>query len=387
MEELAMASIDSYTTKAGKKLWRFQVWTPADPHTGKKSHVMRQGFPTKSEAKLQAVRFEAAMDRHGFREASQLKFREVYESWFQGYQNTVKESTWAKTADNVRLHVLPFFGDKLLAKITPVDCQEAVNQWYKKGYTKYQTFLNLVSRVFQYAVRMDLVMNDPTKKVIVPRDRNKPTTTMENNYYDLDELKKFFTVLADHGDQQEFTFFRVLAFTGMRKGEALALLWSDVSFSGGTISITKTQTRGATGIMVNSPKTYNSIRVINVDKKTLAIMKKWQWQQRQNFMAYGTPSDPEHQLVFSTRYNGMIGPAQPVNWLDKLVETYDLKKITPHGFRHTYATLAFESGLTIKEVQKQLGHRSFQTTMDIYTAVTKKQQEQTAATFAKYVDM
>lgn len=62
-----------------------------------------------------------------------------------------------------------------------------------------------------------------------------------------------------------------------------------------------------------------------------------------------------------------------------------LKRITVHGLRHTYATLAFEAGASIKEVQEQLGHLNFKTTMDIYTAVTQKQKIETSTKFAEYL--
>lgn len=380
-----MASYKTYELKDGSKRWRCYFYAGKNVD-GSPRLVGKAGFHSKSQARLYAVRKEAEALRHGFSEPNMLTFQDVYEEWFKSYRNQVKESTWAKTQDNYRLHVLPVFGAMKLTKITPMQCQNAVNDWFKAGFSKYQTFLNLVSRVFQYAIRMNLTNDDPTKKVIIPRDRNKPITTMADNYYTRDELKQFFRALEDRDDQQQFTFFRLLAYTGMRKGEALALQWSDIDFVHGTISIARTQTRGAKGIIVNSPKTFNSIRTINVDRDTLNILKKWQWQQRQDFMQFGVEYGGADQIVFSTRYNTMIGPAQPVNWLDTLQSTYNLKHVTPHGFRHTYATLAFAAGLTIKEVQKQLGHRSFMTTMDVYTSVTKSQDSEMAATYAKYLN-
>lgn len=63
-----------------------------------------------------------------------------------------------------------------------------------------------------------------------------------------------------------------------------------------------------------------------------------------------------------------------------------MKRISTHGFRHTHASLLFESGATLKDVQYRLGHSDIQTTMDIYTHVTKQAKEQLAERFNEYID-
>lgn len=63
------------------------------------------------------------------------------------------------------------------------------------------------------------------------------------------------------------------------------------------------------------------------------------------------------------------------------------KKITLHGFRHTHASLLFEAGATIKEVQTRLGHSSSKTTLDIYTHVTQSKKQEVAQKFANYIDL
>lgn len=382
-----MASITQYKTKDGSKLWKLQVFAGRSSKTQKQKIITRQGFRTKKEATIAARELELKIASPNYVQPTRLTFQQVYDSWFEQYQNTVKESTWVKTQDIFRLHILPVFGDKQLAKITPVDCQNAINNWFKKGLTKYKVFFNNVARVYQYAIRMDLVETDPTKKVIKPQNKNRPVTNMAENYYDLDELKKLFSCLYDEDNLKAYVFFRFLAFTGARKGEALALTWQDINFNDKTIAINKTQTRGKNArLLINSPKTYNSNRVIHVDDKTLEVLKQWRLTQRQTFLSYGINTLNADQLVFTNQYNELLQPSKPRVWLEHTIDKYDLKHITIHGFRHTYATLAFESGLSIKEVQAQLGHRNFQTTMDIYTAVTQKQKSEIADKFSRYVN-
>ncbi|MNY58769.1 Tyrosine recombinase XerD [compost metagenome] len=78
--------------------------------------------------------------------------------------------------------------------------------------------------------------------------------------------------------------------------------------------------------------------------------------------------------------------AYPNDKLDEIIRNYNLHPITVHGLRHTHASLLFEAGATIKEVQERLGHSDIKMTMNIYTHVTKTVKEQTATRFEKFLE-
>ncbi|MDC7952294.1 site-specific integrase [Liquorilactobacillus mali] len=103
---------------------------------------------------------------------------------------------------------------------------------------------------------------------------------MAENYYTKEELQKFLQCVYESSEYKVYTFFRLLAFSGMRKGEVLALTWSDVHLTDMTISITKTQSRGKDGINVQTAKTNESMRTVWLDKKTISILKEWKKEQR-----------------------------------------------------------------------------------------------------------
>jgi len=381
-----MASIKKYTKKDGSTAYMFRLYIGKDPLTGKDKQTTRRGFDSPKLAKLALARLEIEMNDQGFVNNERTTFEDVYKEYFPQYKNTVKESTWVKTEQMYRNHVLPIFGNKILNKITPQQCQLAVNKWYDAKFTKYKDFFRLISSVFQYAIRLGLVRDDPTKRVIIPKSKHVQDMTL--NYFTVDELRSFFTYLDNDKYPKRATFFRVLAFTGMRKGEALSLTWKDIDFKNNQISINKTIARGADArLIVQTPKTKASERVVNLDDKTMATLKQWRSTQAKELLMLGfNVLKSKDQLVFSNTNNEFIQPVKPQNWLYKIIKKYHLKKITVHGFRHTYATLAFEAGASIKEVQEQLGHSDFQTTMNIYTAVTEKQKLETSQKFAKYVN-
>lgn len=183
-----------------------------------------------------------------------------------------------------------------------------------------------------------------------------------------------------------YSFFRTLAFTGMRVGELLALTWKDIDFNDNYIKINKTLARGKNRrLYVEQPKTKNSKRDIPVDDETMNILKKWRLEQRKWLLTLGINTLSKNQLVFSNQKNEYLQLSKPRKWLEVIIKQNNLKRITIHGLRHTHASLLLEAGANIKDVQERLGHSSIQITMDLYIHITDKRKEKTAAQFAKYI--
>ncbi|MCP9313404.1 site-specific integrase [Liquorilactobacillus satsumensis] len=172
----------------------------------------------------------------------------------------------------------------------------------------------------------------------------------------------------------------------MRKGEALALKWNDLDFTNHTLSINKTITRTVDNKMVvGTPKTLHSIRTLDL-ATTFNTMAQWRMQQREEMFMLGYNTDNADQLVFSNNRNELLTTSKPNKWLAHVIKKYDLKHIGVHGFRHTFASIAFESGATIKQVQEQLGHSDVQTTLNVYSHVSKYAKKETIDKFANYVN-
>lgn len=381
-----MASYTKYKTSKGQ-FWRFQV-SYEDPITGKRKQKGKGGFETKKEAKVCAEKIEDELNR-GFFKNDNLTFGDVYNLWFENYKLTTKESTWTTTKRNFDNHILPVLGNRRIVDISPAICQQVVNNWFNKPLKNYKRFFNNIKNIFEYAVRLKLLTDDPTKAVIKPSARHQKVKTRNDKdmYYTREELKRFLECLYDSDNYQGYTFFRLLAFTGMRKGEALALTWSDVDFRTGQIRINKTQSNGYNNhLVIQSTKTSASDRTIFIDSKSLGILKNWQRLQRKELLRFGFNSLSKNQLVFASQNNTMHNPNKPRVWAVRVTQSYDLKHIPVHGFRHTYATLAIQGGMPPKELQAQLGHSDIKTTLDIYTSVTDQQRENTPEKFTAFVN-
>nr|WP_249778417.1 site-specific integrase [Lentilactobacillus dabitei] len=142
-------------------------------------------------------------------------------------------------------------------KITVPMCQQAVNDWFNDRLRQHHRFLNYAGKVLKYAITMQLIMYNPVDGIIIPRQTDNWTRQNIENYYDKQELEHLFECFKDDSQiPQACVFFRLAAFSGMRKSEMLALKWSDVNFKDCSIDINKTQSRGADNRLVaQSPKT------------------------------------------------------------------------------------------------------------------------------------
>src|SRR5699024_9719882 len=205
------------------------------------------------------------------------------------------------------------------------------------------------------------------------------------NFYSREELLKFLSSLKMEGNFKAYTFFRLLAYSGMRKGEAFALTWNDIRFNEKEIRINKALSRGKENkLYVKSTKTGTS-RTIKMDQETLNILKVWRSKQKQKYLELGINTTEPNQLVFSNVHNDYIQPSKTRKWILQVQEKYNLVKITTHGLRHTHCSLLFEAGANLKEVQDRLGHTDVQTTMNIYAHITRTAQESAIQKFESFL--
>ncbi|MEG2937970.1 MAG: tyrosine-type recombinase/integrase, partial [Vagococcus sp.] len=173
---------------------------------------------------------------------------------------------------------LQHFGKLKLDKITIRYCQEIVNLWHEQ-YKQYHYFRKVVGQVLQFGVQMELIDSNPMRKTLLPR---KKEVEEFPNFYTKEQLEVFFECLESHTEQVSrtstkiLTFFRILAFTGMRKSEVLALQWKDIDIFNQKLTIGKTLAMDEHNqIIIQEPKTISSQRVIALDVKTIKVIEQW----------------------------------------------------------------------------------------------------------------
>lgn len=248
-------------------------------------------------------------------------------------------------------------------KITLGDCQRLINHIFKKCPSEINLYASYLHRIFDYARRLGVIDKNITLDIIKPRQADK--LEKDNVYYTREELNKFLAVAKQQG-LKKYALFRLLAYSGIRIGELLALTWQDVSFVSKTIRVNKTMVyiKGKKPF-TQSPKTKTSNRLINMDNETIEVLKAWKNYQK---TYYGVIKNNK-QLLFINRDNGYLQNKTVKDWNLKIAKQAKIKPIKLHGFRHTHATLLLKAGVPIKEVQYRLGHSKIDTTLNIYAHV------------------
>ncbi|MFB9768521.1 tyrosine-type recombinase/integrase [Lactiplantibacillus modestisalitolerans] len=381
-----MATFKQYKTKAGI-FWEVFA-SISDATDGRPKRMHKRGFKTKKEAQLWTSNAQVSYKNQGYVSNNDITFEQLYAKWFkEEYQQQVKESTWAKTADIFRLHITPLLGSQQVKNITVALCQTIVHNWLKQGLKQYRRFRTYVISVFDFGVRMELITRNPMAKTSIPKQKAQQQAP-KIEFYEKSELVHFLECAYDYDNPQAFMLFRLLAFTGMRRGEALALQWNDINFDADEITINKTQSLGENWhIVTQTPKTNSSYRTIAVDTKTVQYLHKWRMTQARRCFELGYNAKAAKQLVFANQDNQPLAPSMPDHWNRSICKRYDLRRIKIHAFRHTFCTLSFEAGASVNEVSKTLGHADLKITQQIYLHVTKKQKNEAASKLARYMDI
>lgn len=375
--------IKVYETKHGTR-YMFSFYAGQNTDKDYSRTIQKRGFKDYDSA------LSAYLDTKKAFENGQLKprskrymFKDIYDLWFKQHKQSIKPSSAYTTQLLFNNHILPELGSRYIDKITPAICQLAVNRWADKRPKSYKILAGYASQVFDYAYRVELVDNNPFKRVIVPRQKQQTT---KDNYYTKQELSQFLECCKKECDLKYYAAFRLLAYSGMRKGELRALTWDDINFSKNTISINKTAAIDETGKnVIQLPKTNNSMRIISMDQQTMAILREWRIKQRKELLKLGYNAMNGQQIVFNGKNNK---PLSHVTLNDKFKDIQvknGLKAITIHGLRHTHCSLLLAAGVPVNDVKDRLGHANIQTTLNIYAHVTKQQQKNTADLFSKFM--
>ncbi|SCX66892.1 site-specific integrase [Lysinibacillus fusiformis] len=379
--------IESYKLKNGQTRYMFQIYIGTDPLTGKQQRTTRRNFKTKKEAELALARIKIEIDKGTFRKIQAETYSDIYQLWVKHYEKTVEESTFVKTEGIFRNHILPALGSYKIERMNVDICQRHVDEWATK-LKKYRTVKSYAAKVLDFAIKRGYLHTNPFTLVEMPTKKLKSVAVIEEaeeNFYNRDELVEFLSCLEKETNFKAYVFFRLLSYSGMRKGEALALTWKDLNFAANEIRIHKALSLGKDNqLYVKSTKT-GIARNIKMDEKTMQILKEWKKKQKQDYLILGFNTLNKDQLVFSNTDNEFLQPTKTRKWLIYVQEKYSLKKISTHGLRHTHCSLLFEAGASIKEVQDRLGHSDVKTTMDIYTHVTQKAKEEAIQKFESYL--
>lgn len=373
--------------------WSYTVDIGINPVTGKRQQKTKGGFAKKKDAELEAAEIELAIANDTYFEESNLTFAEFAKEWHEDYQLSVKIST-----ANLRLRMIGIlnkqFGALRIKDITRKQYQDTLNKLCKSYADNTVGIIHATAKlIFKRAVEYSMIGSDPTEYTRIIR-KKKTVEELEAGmipkYMEKEELALFLKTFKDAFDHQEYTLFFLLAYTGMRIGEAMALKWTDVSFSDQTISITKTcylPKNKSRDFVLLTPKTKASRREIAIDESLVRELKKHNFRQNNEIQKMNKHAEiyKDHGFVFTSLRN----PGYPYNKATieaRMKRALKLSEISnhlsPHSLRHTHTSLLAEAGVNLTEIMDRLGHEDDSVTRRIYLHVTKTKKIEASQKFA-----
>jgi len=196
-----------------------------------------------------------------------------------------------------------------------------------------------------------------------------------------EQLKKFLESVAE---ERLSPLWHTIAMTGMRRGEAIGLRWSDVDLENGRLSVRRALIPSGREVIVSEPKTIKGRRVIAIDPGTIEVLKGQAARQLDEQKEWDD-AWVETGLVFTQENGAALDPETVTRYFRQAVKRSMLPAIRLHDLRHTHATLALQAGIHPKVVSERLGHATISITLDTYSHAVPAMQEEAAALIAGLV--
>ncbi len=288
------------------------------------------------------------------------------------YKPTVRVSTYLRRRTIIHMHLAPRLGHLFLQKLMPQHIQAFYTEKMKEGLKASTVALihAVLHTALEHAVKWNLVARNVASLVSVPHSDPQEVRALTS-----DEARKLIEVARDHWLEP----LLILALTtGLRRGELLALRWSDIDVSHGIMQVRRTANRYAGyGFVENDPKTKRSRRNIILSDIALQALQDQHVLQDKMKTKAGERWQ-EQDLVFTNRSGGFFDPETLVKHFHLLLDKAGLPHIRFHDLRHSAATILLTMGVHPKVVQEILGHSTIAMTMDTYSHLLPSMQKDAA---------
>jgi len=305
---------------------------------------------------------------------TQKRIVEIVELWKTDKKQYVKKSSYSAYVLLLENHLLPAFGNKY--NIEETDVQTFVFQKLDEGLSQksIKDMIIVLKMVLKFGAK-NKFLEYQSFEAQFPTQREKDGIEVLSKA----NQKKIMTHIQEHFTFKNLGVYICLS-TGIRIGEICALTWNDIDIETGIISVRQTIQRiyilengtKHTELVIDTPKTKNSIREIPITKDLLKILKPIKKIVNNNFFVLTNENKPTEPRTYR-------------NYYKKLMENLNIPELKFHGLRHSFATRCIESNCDYKTVSVILGHSNISTTLNLYVHPNLEQKRKCIEQMAKMI--
>ena len=275
-------------------------------------------------------------------------YNNFFAEWWESKKKSITESTIRAYESSFRLYVLPFFKRKHVASITPKDVQDFVDSLDHLSGEYVRTIYSHFRACINTALDRDIIDRTPCRRIILPKRTHK-----RKNYLGPTDVWK----LIMGGIPPYPMLFAILALSGIRIGECLALKVRSIKFEEGKIRIEETW--GINTRALHEPKSPASIRDVQMIDCLSEILA--------DYLKETGKEDPEEFIFPSPSVKGQPLSYNSVNGVfHRTRERLGLAKCNIHSLRHSFSSIMLAAGVAIPTISRNLGHSGPEVTMKVY---------------------
>ena len=369
-------------TQRSPGTWQIRVFLGRDPN-GKiiRRNETLRGKKADAERRLREILTE--LDRGIAPPQERYKLAQWLDQWMTDVIiPNRRQSTIDRYEGAIRLHIGPHLGNVAIAKLSPRQVQALESKLLQDGMAPrgVQMIHNVLSGALKHALRMELISRNPVAAVSAPAVPKVQTFSPEIHQV----LALLATARADEHYRYLWPCIHLIAYTGMRRGEALALRWADLDLDGRFLTVVASLGITKQGLTLQPPKTDRGRRTVNLDDLTVAVLREH--QERQLELAHHLGMSPPETVFPRRDLQGWCRPNTLARALKSLAKQAGCLEITFRSLRHFHATVTLQNRENPVVVSQRLGHSSTSITTDIYAHVLPGWQRETAESFAQTMD-
>jgi len=366
--------------KRGKESWRYTFYIEGQPRRG----TIRAKSKRAAQEQLRTIINDA--ETGSFIEPSKITVSEYLAKWLKAKKLKVGSTTFQRYSEHCDRHIIPAMGGTRLQKMQPIQIEDFLSDCLESGRLdgtgglSAQTVLHIYRMLklsLTQAVGWRILKTNPMDSIAAP-------VPIKDEILFLDKAETAMMLLAAEG-KEIYTPILVAVTTGLRRGELLALRWSDVDFEKNHLDVKQalidTKERG---LEFKAPKSKAGKRRISLPAITVQELKRHRNRQAEQFLKLGHRPCNDDLVFLTHRRDGTLGARTPralTKVFDNFIKQIDVTQITLHGLRHTHITHLLMDKEPINLVSKRAGHSTVSITLDVYGHVLKENQEELAINY------